>query len=78
MLRRLLRDDDRVDGRDLDELDEPGSDALLLRGLLLLLARHWRAEHASELDEDERRFREWHDPDPDVDEHGVRRDAAQG
>jgi hypothetical protein len=31
-------DEDRVDGRELVELDEPGSDARLLRGLLLALA----------------------------------------
>jgi hypothetical protein len=31
-------DDDRVDGRELVCLDEPGSDDRLLRGLLLRLA----------------------------------------
>jgi hypothetical protein len=36
--------DERVDGRELVELDEPGSDAQLLRGLLLVLA----AEHADD------------------------------
>ena len=40
-MRRLLGrdDDDRQDGRDLPEFTEPGSDALLLLGLLLALAR---------------------------------------
>jgi hypothetical protein len=31
---------DRVDGRELHCPDEPGSDDLLLRGLLLYLAKH--------------------------------------
>jgi hypothetical protein len=44
LLDRLLHrdDDDRVDGRDLPPLEEPGSDALLLLGLLLWLGRHGR------------------------------------
>lgn len=44
-MRRIFRDDDPVDGRDLIELDEPGSDALLLLGLLLFLVKHFREEH---------------------------------
>jgi hypothetical protein len=31
-------DEDRVDGRELAPRDEPGSDDLLLRGLLLAIA----------------------------------------
>lgn len=45
-MRRLLhRDDDpdRVDGQDLRTLDEPGSDDLLLLGLLRLLAKIYGA-----------------------------------
>lgn len=34
----MIDNDDRVDGRELAELDEPGSDVLLLLGLLLKLS----------------------------------------
>ena len=45
-MRRIFRDDDdTVDGRELVDRDEPGSDALLLLGLLLFLAKHFREEH---------------------------------
>lgn len=37
--------DDRVDGRELPEPREAGSDALLLLGLLLFLVKHFREEH---------------------------------
>jgi hypothetical protein len=42
-------DDDRVDGRELVERDEPGSDDLLLRGLLLALVKreHERDKRAA-------------------------------
>jgi hypothetical protein len=39
--------DERVDGRELRALDEPGSDALLVRGLIALLAR--LSPHVDEL-----------------------------
>jgi hypothetical protein len=34
-----MHEDDRVDGHELALLHEPGSDALLMRGLLALLLR---------------------------------------
>lgn len=34
----MRTDEERVDGRELERPDEPGSDALLLFGLLRLLA----------------------------------------
>jgi hypothetical protein len=37
-------DGDRVDGRELPEPDEPGSDDRLLRGLLLMLAEKYAAD----------------------------------
>lgn len=38
-------DEERIDGRGLRSPEEPGSDALLLRGLLALVARIWHEEH---------------------------------
>lgn len=49
-MRRLLhhdRDDERVDGRELPEPDEPGSDDRLLAGLLAWLA-DWLADRDGE------------------------------
>jgi hypothetical protein len=38
-------DDGRIDGRGLRAPEEPGSDALLLRGLMALVARIWHEQH---------------------------------
>lgn len=38
LIQHFRNDDDRVDGRDLPEPREPGSDALLIRGLLVLVS----------------------------------------
>jgi hypothetical protein len=54
-MRRLLEwfsgDDERVDGRELDRPAEPGSDYLLLRGLLLAFARRSLERPAGTADE---------------------------
>jgi hypothetical protein len=54
-MRRLLEwfsgDDECVDGRELDRPAEPGSDDLLLRGLLLAFARRSLERPAGTADE---------------------------